>query len=274
MKRFLYLLLALLALGFGACSDDKTAGTEAALLTVTPDKIEFDAANASGTYSCSATLNYGNINTNNVCVVQNGSTAELYYHFDSNYQAILVTVMSFYGGSTASYELTDVGVSAAPSNAIYAVNKNVAAKGVTPATDSNSDDVATTEWVNNKISDIDIPTSEKNCYMCRWYMNWVAGSTQHDVNVYFSLSTSKTLSTVYTDKNQIINLLLELFDAPEQDFTLYAPGTEMYDNRYKPIAYIFYESGSINFVYGDGSDDGSTSLSTVSYMSFRTQKVV
>lgn len=91
-------------------------------------QIEFDAANTSGTYSCSATLNYGNINTNNVCVVQNGSTAELYYHFDSNYQAILVTVMSFYGGSTASYELTDVGVSAAPGNAIYAVNRNVAAK--------------------------------------------------------------------------------------------------------------------------------------------------
>ena len=44
MKRFLYLLLALLTLGFGACSDDKTAGTEAALLTVTPDKLEFDAA--------------------------------------------------------------------------------------------------------------------------------------------------------------------------------------------------------------------------------------
>lgn len=91
-------------------------------------QIEFDAANASGTYSCSATLNYGNINTNNVCVVQNGSTAELYYHFDSNYQAILVTVMSFYGGSTASYELTNEGVSSAPSNAIYAVNRNVAAK--------------------------------------------------------------------------------------------------------------------------------------------------
>lgn len=91
-------------------------------------QIEFDAANAGGTYSCSATLNYGNINTNNVCVVQNGSTAELYYHFDSNYQAILVTAMSFYGGSTASYELTNVGVSARPSNAIYAVNRNVAAK--------------------------------------------------------------------------------------------------------------------------------------------------
>ena len=89
-------------------------------------QIEFDAANASGTYSCSATLNYGNINTNNVCVVQNGSTAELYYHFDSDYQAILVTVMSFYGGSTASYKLTKVGVSAAPSNAIYAVNRNFA----------------------------------------------------------------------------------------------------------------------------------------------------
>lgn len=114
-------------------------------------QIEFDAANASGTYSCSATLNYGNINPNNVCVVQNGSTAELYYHFDSNYQSILVTVMSFYGGSTASYELTDVGVSAAPSNAIYAVNRNVAAKGITPATGSDSDDVATTEWVNNAL---------------------------------------------------------------------------------------------------------------------------
>ena len=124
-------------------------------------QIEFDAANASGTYSCSATLNYGNINTNNVCVVQNGSTAELYYHFDSNYQAILVTVMSFYGGSTASYELTNVGVSAAPSNAIYAVNRNIAAKGVTPATSSNSDDVATTAWVrdylniSNNRSDLD-----------------------------------------------------------------------------------------------------------------------
>ena len=114
-------------------------------------QIEFDAANASGTYSCSATLNYGNINTNNVCVVQNGSTAELYYHFDSDYQAILVTVMSFYGGSTASYELTNEGVSSAPSNAIYAVNRNVAAKGVTPAAGSDSDDVATTEWVNDKI---------------------------------------------------------------------------------------------------------------------------
>ena len=91
-------------------------------------QIEFDAANASGTYSCSATLNYGNINTNNVCVVQNGSTAELYYHFDSNYQAILVTVMSFYGGSTASYELTNEGVSSAPSNAVYAVNRNIAAE--------------------------------------------------------------------------------------------------------------------------------------------------
>ena len=39
----------------------------------------------------------------------------------------------------------------APSGAVYAVNRNVAAKGVTPATSSNSDDVATTEWVNDKI---------------------------------------------------------------------------------------------------------------------------
>ena len=89
-------------------------------------QIEFDAANASGSYSCSASINYGNINPNNVCVVQNGSTAELYYHFDSNYQSILVTVMSFYGGSTASYELTKVGVASAPSGAKYAVNRNIA----------------------------------------------------------------------------------------------------------------------------------------------------
>lgn len=119
-------------------------------------QIEFDAANASGTYSCSATLNYGNINTNNVCVVQNGSTAELYYHFDSNYQAILVTVMSFYGGSTASYELTKVGVSAAPSNAIYAVNRNVA-EAVANAVMVNNLEIKRDENGVLKIGDIIIP---------------------------------------------------------------------------------------------------------------------
>ena len=44
MKRILYLLLALLTFAFGACSDDKTAGPEAALLKVTPGELEFDAA--------------------------------------------------------------------------------------------------------------------------------------------------------------------------------------------------------------------------------------
>lgn len=134
-------------------------------------QIEFDAANAGGTYSCSATLNYGNINTNNVCVVQNGSTAELYYHFDSNYQAIHVTAMSFYGGSTASYELTNVGVSARPSNAIYAVNRNVAAKvenaltiikdGVSTVYDgSEAKTVEITE--NGGITVIEIPANESD----------------------------------------------------------------------------------------------------------------
>lgn len=48
------------------------------------------------------------------------------------------------------FDIAFYGTSA-PSGAVYAVNRNVAAKGITPAAGSNSDDVATTEWVNNAL---------------------------------------------------------------------------------------------------------------------------
>ena len=41
MKKLLYLLLPLLLATAFSCSEDKTSGNGGALLTVTPDKIEF-----------------------------------------------------------------------------------------------------------------------------------------------------------------------------------------------------------------------------------------
>lgn len=52
----------------------------------------------------------------------------------------------------------------APSGAVYAVNRNIAAKGVTPATSSNSDDVATTECVRSILNGLTV-TKSRLLYM-------------------------------------------------------------------------------------------------------------
>ena len=190
-------------------------------------QIEFDAANASGRYLCSASINYGNINPNNVCVVQNGSTAELYYHFDSNYQSILVTVMSFYGGSTASYALTKVGVFSAPANAVYAVNRNNAdcdgdgnvisktyapiaspeftgtPTAPTPPAGDNSTRIATTGWVQST-------SGAKKAY--HHHIQAELRSAQPETTVHYNTAASAYFEIV-TDSADPITSSADLYDA-------------------------------------------------------------
>lgn len=103
----------------------------------------------------------GYIDVNNICYVNNTDSIDLYIKLSAVYDRYAFTVEDerYYNGEIINaIEFSDTFYgTTAPSGAVYAVNRNVAAKGITPATDSDSDDVATTEWVNNKIDDIDVP---------------------------------------------------------------------------------------------------------------------
>lgn len=103
----------------------------------------------------------GYINVNNICYVKNTNSIDLYIKLSAVYDRYAFTVEDeryYDGGIVNAIEFVDTyHGTTAPSGAVYAVNRNVAAKGITPATDSDSDDVATTEWVNDKIDDIDVP---------------------------------------------------------------------------------------------------------------------
>lgn len=52
MKKFLFLLLALVLSVSVSCSDDKTGDTGGSMLSVTPTEIEFEAAGAAGCSTC------------------------------------------------------------------------------------------------------------------------------------------------------------------------------------------------------------------------------
>lgn len=100
----------------------------------------------------------GNLREEDICVTYSGTVAYLYYNLDADYESIQVIKNGECSNNRVAnaklpifnFENTFYGTTA-PSGAVYAVNRNVAAKGVTPATSSNSDDVATTEWVNSKV---------------------------------------------------------------------------------------------------------------------------
>lgn len=96
----------------------------------------------------------GNIQADRIATSISGFTVSLYIYLAYNYEALDITVVTESNEGVRCNYITlaqsNAGTSV-PSGAVYAVNRNVAAKGVTPATDSNSDDVATTEWVNNKV---------------------------------------------------------------------------------------------------------------------------
>ena len=92
----------------------------------------------------------GNLSTSDFFFVisEDLSTISLYCYLSQQYGALKITELS---NSDLKYDVVFDGTAytSAPSGAVYAVNRNVAAKGVTPATGSNSDDVATTEWVRD-----------------------------------------------------------------------------------------------------------------------------
>ena len=94
----------------------------------------------------------GNLSTSDFFFIisEDLSTISLYCYLPQQYGALKITELS---NSNLNYDVVFDGTAytSAPSGAVYAVNRNVAAKGVTPATSSNSDDVATTEWVNSKV---------------------------------------------------------------------------------------------------------------------------
>lgn len=94
----------------------------------------------------------GNLSTSDFFFVisEDLSTISLYCYLSQQYGSLKITELS---NSDLDYDVVFDGTAytSAPSGAVYAVNRNVAAKGITPATSSDSDDVATTEWVNNAL---------------------------------------------------------------------------------------------------------------------------
>lgn len=86
--------------------------------------IEFDARNQSGSLYAAASLNFGNIPTENVYAKINGSTAELWYKFVQGYEAIKVTVQSWNHNTinSCSFALfSDVSQASAPTGGSNAV---------------------------------------------------------------------------------------------------------------------------------------------------------
>lgn len=119
-------------------------------------KLEIDVRLASTEYSgLHLSVLSGNINPNEYCAVIEGTTLKVYANLPLSYATRTFVIQSemietYLAVGTLQTQDTFYGATA-PSGAVYAVNRNVAAKGVTPATGSNSDDVATTEWVNDAL---------------------------------------------------------------------------------------------------------------------------
>ena len=129
-------------------------------------KLEIDVRLESTAYSgLRLSVLSGNINPDEYCAVIEGTTLKIYTKLLLSYATRTFVIQSemietYLAVGTLQTQDTFYGTSA-PSGAVYAVNRNKAAKGVTPATDSDSDDVATTEWVrdyfnvSNNRSDLD-----------------------------------------------------------------------------------------------------------------------
>lgn len=132
--------------------------------------LEIDVRYDNGTIS-SATIGCiaGNIDTSMFCSKIDGNAANFYCNINLAYKEYNFTLFDVkktqeaYLFNNTYFSFTNIytNSTSAPEDAVYAVNRNVAAKGITPATSSNSDDVATTEWVrdyfnvSNNRSDLD-----------------------------------------------------------------------------------------------------------------------
>lgn len=117
--------------------------------------IEFETRSNNGVIASGNTnisILAGNLVPTDFFVIESddGKKAELWVYVYQQYGGMVFVELSARQSSTNNLVFDGTRYDAAPANAVYAVNRNYAAKGVTPATSSDSDDVATTEWVNNK----------------------------------------------------------------------------------------------------------------------------
>lgn len=136
-------------------TDNFRGGTEGS------GKIEAEVRISNGTTTTAGlSVLGGNINPEYFCIVpispstDSPGGADLYVNCKQMYASYKITLLSSGSNYQREFEIelkNETPVTSAPSGAVYAVNRNVAAKGITPATGSNSDDVATTEWVNNAL---------------------------------------------------------------------------------------------------------------------------
>ena len=101
--------------------------------------IEFDVRNESGSLYAAATINFGNVPTENVYAKINGSTAELYYKCTVGYESIKFTVVSWNDNSVAQYTLSNTSQSSAPTGGGYAVIRNNASSVNGVVFDENDD---------------------------------------------------------------------------------------------------------------------------------------
>lgn len=116
--------------------------------------IEFDIrSDTSGVAMSSSGLSIlsGNLNASDFFIVPSAdlNTIDFYIYLRQQYGSAQIIELAA-SNLTQDVVFDGTRYTSVPSGAVYAVNRNVAAKGITPATGSNSDDVATTEWVNNK----------------------------------------------------------------------------------------------------------------------------
>ena len=208
-------------------------------------KIEVDfrtLPSGSGFSYARVSILSGNLREEDICVTYSGTTAYVYYHLEESYESIQVIKVGECSNNTVinetlpifNFENTNVGTTA-PSGAVYAVNRNVAAKGVTPATGSNSDDVATTEWVNDVLPHL---------YLHRITVTTVDGTV--GAARFMWLSTS---ATAYT----LASLCRTIYSNYSTNAGRIIPATGSWfgdGNKYYMTTYVNVTSATTAIVYG------------------------
>ena len=220
----------------------------------------------------------GNINLSAFCAVVNGKNIDLYTHLQP-YRSYNITIIDECGSNgnqvnEIQFSNTFYGTTA-PSGAVYAVNRNVAAKGVTPATDSDSDDVATTEWVIDKLPRLyrhNISFTGRGAYLVYYRIaldgtvtiNNAGNSNNYNWNITLDTTDSTPFTSIsgirsYFGRNVFLTLVQSILENSLSSFT---PFSGLIDSSNDLKVQGYYISGDSSTGITIGNVNGTLSTIT------------
>ena len=219
----------------------------------------------------------GNLSTSDFFFVisEDLSTISLYCYLSQQYGALKITELS---NSDLKYDVVFDGTAytSAPSGAVYAVNRNVAAKGVTPATSSNSDDVATTEWVIDKLPRLyrhNISFTGRGAYLVYYSIaldgtvtiNNAGNSNNYNWNITLDTTDSTPFTSIsgirsYFGRNVFLTLVQSILENSLSPFT---PFSGLIDSSNNLKVQGYYISGDSSTGIMIGNVNGTLSTITI-----------